>query len=162
MTSKKRTPKISKTPAAKGRGSPQTAIAGKDWQKARDFVDHLTDAEKQDLLLSVSYSMSESYSGPLPSPEDFAKYGAVLPDAPERIMTMAEEEQEIRKDGQTRMLINDEKSMNRAALVAMGLIGAFMLATWLGSVPLGIASIFPLVFRMLYGLLQRKSARGSR
>ena len=31
-----------------------------------------------------------SFSGPLPSPKDFKKYGDVVSDAPERILTMAE------------------------------------------------------------------------
>ena len=36
------------------------------------------------------------HQGPLPAPMDFAAYGDVLPDAPERILAMAEKEQEHR------------------------------------------------------------------
>lgn len=37
--------------------------------------------------------MEHSYSGPLPSPSDFAAYKETLPSAPERILEMAECEQ---------------------------------------------------------------------
>ncbi|WP_370868052.1 DUF2335 domain-containing protein [Phaeovulum sp.] len=36
------------------------------------------------------------WSGALPRPEDFAKFGEIVPDAPERILRMAEKEQEHR------------------------------------------------------------------
>lgn len=38
--------------------------------------------------------MSQMYEGPLPAPSDFAAYKETLPSAPERIMTMAEYEQD--------------------------------------------------------------------
>ena len=41
-------------------------------------------------------SMSQTYEGPLPTPADFSAYKEALPSAPERIMTMAEEEQHYR------------------------------------------------------------------
>ena len=34
----------------------------------------------------------KAYSGPLPPPEDFGAYKAVLSDAPERILAMAEKQ----------------------------------------------------------------------
>ena len=50
--------------------------------------------EKSRLLLRAR--MEHSYSGPLPSPQDFAAYKETLPTAPERILVMAEREQEHR------------------------------------------------------------------
>ena len=41
----------------------------------------------------LSARMEHSYSGPLPSPSDFAAYKETLSSAPERILKMAEEEQ---------------------------------------------------------------------
>lgn len=41
-------------------------------------------------------SMSQTYEAPLPTPADFSAYKEALPSAPERIMTMAEEEQHYR------------------------------------------------------------------
>ena len=41
-------------------------------------------------------SVSQSYEGPWPPPADLVAYKEALPDAPERIMTMAETEQSYR------------------------------------------------------------------
>lgn len=38
----------------------------------------------------MAISRQEIYAGPLPHPDDFARYGEVVPTAPERILTMAE------------------------------------------------------------------------
>lgn len=51
-------------------------------QKRNDGVSRLT--------------MSQSYEGPLPTPADFSAYKDTLPSAPERIMAMAEKEQDYR------------------------------------------------------------------
>ncbi len=40
----------------------------------------------------------QAHYGPLPTPEDFARYDAVLPGAAERILRMAEAEQQKRND----------------------------------------------------------------
>lgn len=48
--------------------------------------------------MGAMFSMEQtSYSGPLPSPKDFGAYKEVLPDAPERILKMAEIQQEHRR-----------------------------------------------------------------
>ena len=39
-------------------------------------------------------SYSETHSGPLPSPKAFFEYGQVVPDAPERILRLAEKDQQ--------------------------------------------------------------------
>lgn len=156
MSVKKQNPKGSMRAVSKPRGSALPETKKKSGRGASGLIDWQANEEKQ-LLMSIR-QIVKSHSGPLPSPEDFKKYGEVLPDAPERIMAMAEEEQQIRKDGQTRMLINDEKSMNRATLVGMGFIGVLVLATWLGSVPLALLSILPFILRLLYGLLRQKTA----
>lgn len=39
-------------------------------------------------------SYSETHSGPLPSPKSFFEYGQVVPDAPERILRLAEKDQQ--------------------------------------------------------------------
>lgn len=63
-----------------------------------------------------------SYSGPLPKPSDFAAYKETLPSAPERIMKMAEEEQEHRQHIEKEII----KSVRRENLV--GQIIGFVLA----------------------------------
>lgn len=44
----------------------------------------------------VTASSVQTYEGPLPVPADFASYKETLPSAPERIMVMAEDEQDYR------------------------------------------------------------------
>ena len=41
-----------------------------------------------------SIAIAASFSGPLPPPSDLARYKEILPDAPDRILKMAEREQE--------------------------------------------------------------------
>ncbi|MFV0409718.1 MAG: DUF2335 domain-containing protein [Paracoccus sp. (in: a-proteobacteria)] len=45
---------------------------------------------------TVRIAVSQSWSGALPRPEDFGRYGQVVPDAPERLLAMLEEEQRHR------------------------------------------------------------------
>lgn len=49
-------------------------------------------------------SMQQHYSGPLPPAQEFKAYGEVLPDAPERILSMAESEQKHRHKKEMRAL----------------------------------------------------------
>ncbi|MDO5643470.1 MAG: DUF2335 domain-containing protein [Paracoccus sp. (in: a-proteobacteria)] len=45
---------------------------------------------------TVQMSVSRSWSGALPRPEDFGRYGHVVPDAPKRLLRMLEREQQHR------------------------------------------------------------------
>lgn len=44
----------------------------------------------------VRIVVERSWSGALPRPEDFGRFGEIVPDAPERILQMAEQEQQHR------------------------------------------------------------------
>lgn len=48
-------------------------------------------------------ALEKTYSGPLPLPEDLAKYDRVVPGAAERILRMAENESEHRRKRDNRM-----------------------------------------------------------
>ena len=82
----------------------------------------------------------------MPSPDDFKKYSEVLPNAPERIMSMAEKEQQIRADGQAGMLANERWRIYGSMLIGMSLIAVAALATCLGhayiALPIGLAGAF--------------------
>lgn len=45
-----------------------------------------------------SLTQTTTYTGPIPAPELFKAYGEVLPDAPDRILRMAEDEAKGRRD----------------------------------------------------------------
>lgn len=51
-------------------------------------------SKQQEVNASITHV--EQWSGPLPSPDSLARYNNVLPDAAERIMSMAEKEMEHR------------------------------------------------------------------
>ena len=62
------------------------------------------------------------HQGPLPAPMDFAAYGDVLPDAPERILAMAEKEQEHRhqKDNeQIQILKYQQQKESRESMIGL-------------------------------------------
>ncbi len=62
------------------------------------FVSSLPTEKKLEFFeVLVEHSRVETtFSGPLPAPGDFKKYSDVLPNAADRILSMAEKEQEIR------------------------------------------------------------------
>ncbi len=68
------------------------------------------------------------WSGVLPRPEDFAKFGEIVPDAPERILWMAEAEQAHRIAVETKIVDGNLRSATRGqhlgafiSLAALGL-----------------------------------------
>lgn len=70
--------------------------------------------------------MERLYSGPLPPPEYIAAYKDVLPDAPERIFAMAEQEQKHRHN------IENEVAMRTLRQRSTGQILGFVLALLFG------------------------------
>jgi uncharacterized membrane protein len=56
---------------------------------------------------------SSRYVSPLPSPDDLERYRAMLPDAPERLLSSGEREQAHRHDLERRLVALDEGSMPR-------------------------------------------------
>lgn len=65
---------------------------------------------------------TEAFSGPLPHPSDFEKYEAILPGAADRIIKMAEKEQDFRH------AIEKQESESFIKLFGRGQIFAFTLA----------------------------------
>lgn len=88
------------------------------------------ESSKNHRVLVGTMMEQSSYSGPLPKPSDFAAYKDALPSAPERIMTMAEEEQTHRHTIEKELL----KNANRENFLGQFL--AFILAL----VCLGVAT----------------------
>lgn len=65
--------------------------------------------------------LSYRHSGPLPDPLSFRAYAEVLPDAPERIMRMAEKEQEHRHELERKIAETDRIGYLRGQLISGGL-----------------------------------------
>ena len=85
--------------------------------------------DKRDVIYSAFYAIERSYSGPLPPPEDFAKYEQNLPGSMDRILKLTEKQVEHRIE-----LENSEAKLDirgqiiGAALVALFGVLSFLLA----------------------------------
>lgn len=75
---------------------------------------------------------SERYwSGVLPRPEDFAKFGEVVPSAPERLLRMAELEQQHRIALETKIVPENQRAGSRGQWLGATIsIVALLLATF--------------------------------
>ena len=62
-------------------------------------------------VIAVSH---ETFSGPMPHPDILRGYKELIPDAPERILQMAEQEQKHRIDIERSMLEQNDKNINAA------------------------------------------------
>ena len=69
-----------------------------------------------------------TFSGPLPSPDDFDAYGRTLPDAPERILKMAENQSSHRINIENKML----KMASRESILGQ-IIGFLIAIIFLGA-----------------------------
>jgi uncharacterized membrane protein len=70
--------------------------------------------KKQELLRSISVTMiqEKSHSGPLPDPDTLIKYSSVITDGANRIMLMAEKQQEHRMKLETAVITSQSKQSN--------------------------------------------------
>ena len=134
-------------------------------QELEEILDALSDEDRLDLLREIITARSESasisvrFSGPIPLPEHFKAYGEVLPDAPDRILALAEQEQKIRNEGQAEMFANERLKVNRATLVWIGMLVVAGIATWKGytqiAVPLGLTGIAAIIIQLIEKLVER-------
>lgn len=116
--------------------------------------------EKRNAIVSGIFAMVESrqFSGPLPAPEDIAKYEKTLPGSAERILSMAEKQQEHRMESEQKIIDYKTGVGKRgqwlgfilvilcvAASGALGLLGHDWLAGCIGvTTVLGVAGVFAL------------------
>ena len=91
-------------------------------EELKDLVQDLSQRGEKDIARRlVAIVAEEHYSGPLPHPRMLAQYKDVLPDAPDRILRMAEKQQDHRTSLESRVIEGD---VHRADL---GLILGFIL-----------------------------------
>lgn len=86
---------------------------------------------------SVEVLAERSWSGALPRPEDFAKFGDVVPDAPERILRMAEIEQAHRISLEAQIVPANQSSGRRGqwlgALISVAALGLATITSYWGA-----------------------------
>lgn len=84
--------------------------------------------------------IAEQFSGPIPSPEVFAKYEAILPGAAERILTMAEEQQKHRMEIE-KQVINSKISDSRLGIILGFILTIVIIAVSTGAILMGYSVI---------------------
>lgn len=123
--------------------------------EVRDFVLSLP-PDKRQQATRVLIQVTRTHTGPIPSPDALAQYGAVLESAPDRILRMAEKQSdhrmELEKSTIRRQLNQSGVGQVLAFLVSIGCIGA---SSWLayeghdavagvigGTTVVGLVSVF--------------------
>ncbi|MEI6286187.1 MAG: DUF2335 domain-containing protein [Bacillota bacterium] len=94
-------------------------------------------------------TQQEMHIGPLPHPAVFAQYAQVIPDSPERMLKVFEEDSKHTRDMQIRALeaevSKDKRGQWMAFLIIIATVGltafAFYLGTGIGGVLAGLATL---------------------
>ena len=124
-----------------------------------EFIQSLPEDKRETAMqLMFAVEQSTSFRGPLPAPEDFKAYQDVLPDAPERILSMAEKQLGHRTDIEKTIVernlsLSDRGQWMGFILAILFLIASMILAftghDLLGSVIMGSTLIGVLVVFVL-------------
>lgn len=75
----------------------------------------LSNEQKVEQVIKMVAISMESFSGPMPHPDILRGYKELIPDAPERILQMAEQEQKHRIDVEKQMLEQNNKNIVESA-----------------------------------------------
>lgn len=86
------------------------------------------DPEKRSVIVSAMVEMRQTFSGLLPRPADFKAYKEVLSNAPERILLMAEKQQQHRIDSEERIIKADIRESIFGQVFAVLLVVLFLAA----------------------------------
>jgi uncharacterized membrane protein len=84
--------------------------------------------DKRSVIVSAMVEMRQTFSGPLPRPADFKAYKEVLSNAPERILLMAEKQQQHRIDSEERIIKADIRESIFGQVFAVLLVVLFLAA----------------------------------
>ena len=133
--------------------------------------EHPVKAQTQaELAHEVVSIIEQHYSGPLPPPQALEQYNNIIPNGAERIMVMAENQSEHRRNLETKALSTDSRNS------LLGIICAFVLGlstvviggliiynghAWPGTI-LGSSGLVGLVSVFIYGTNQRRAERESK
>ncbi len=103
--------------------------------------------------IEVTSEVTSVHRGPLPPPESFRGYEEILPGAAERILVIAEKEQQIRHEGQKGAIFNDRLRILSSWTTSIGLLVlcgfiAFGTGQVIASLPFGLAGSLVAMFRL--------------
>lgn len=115
--------------------------------------------KKQQIIRSLVVTLQKSHSGPLPSPETLAGYSSLIPNGADRIMQMAEKQQEHRMQMEKSVIKSQMAQSNigqfLAFFIGLAALGAstYCIVTgheWSGSI-LGLGGLTSLVTAFIKG-----------
>ncbi len=96
-----------------------------------------SEAQTPDVEFSGSLISATHYSGPIPPPATLEGYGKIDPTFPDRIISMAEKEQNHQHQMETKMRDNDytlsRRGQNFAMILTLLLTGAAVFSMYVGS-----------------------------
>ena len=110
-----------------------------DIENGSDIIEHTVDAELLEHWDSLPdegkkaiFAIAKSWAGPLPPPEDFRKYEEALPGAADRILSLAESQQQIQNEELLQVSDLIKRRINRSFWIGLGLVVVAGIAAWNG------------------------------
>lgn len=107
----------------------------------------------------ISVVAQSVFSGPLPPPEQFKGYQEVLNDAPDRILSLAENEQKMRREGMRGTFKIEGRRINGSIIISLGVLVLAGFAIYMGepwvAVPLGLAGLLGTLLRLIWNHINR-------
>jgi len=133
-------------------------------QQLVEFLQALSEDRRRQFMQSLLSVEHVEFSGPLPSPDHLEKYNEILPGAADRIIKMAEKEQENRSKLQLVALRNERFKVSGSIIIGVGLLAVAGIATWFNqpliALPLGLGGTITVIIRQILNFLDRaKSVR---
>ena len=120
-----------------------------------ELISQLPEEEKAHVL-----QIATKFSGPLPPPEDFARYEHTLPGTADRIVTMAEKALDGAIEDEAQARRNEWLLLNGSTIIGLALLCVAALATWLGNftvaVFLGLGGPLAAAARYLFDWLKSR------
>lgn len=128
-----------KPPIKAGDGADSGSLPESDLQKVleKELPKKLSPVVREAILKTVSV-LGYSWSAPLPPPGMMQHYEEILPGISERIMTLTEEEQRIRKRDNGLVLWSDRWKVWGSIVVSLAVVILAAYSLWLGNIWVGL------------------------
>lgn len=129
-----------------------------------DALEDISPQKKGQLLRAISVLQSSTHSGPLPSPDDLKKYNTIIPNGADRIMVMAERQNQHRIEIEKAVIKSNNHQSSTGQwmgfILGLGCISASVYMgvnnqPWLGGI-LGGSTIIGLVTVFVLGKKAQK------
>ncbi len=97
----------------------------KDNISLEKMINELPKEEKEKFVAAIYAYEKKSWSGPLPSPEDFERYEKVLPGSMDRVLTIMEKQADHRMEAEKRELEARLRQTARGQVIGASVVALF-------------------------------------